>query len=83
MSLGNEKILLSVGRLDPVKGFDLLLEAASLIKDYHDIKIIIICGNSSEDLESQKLYEIATQLGISENIRFQNVIIPNLFCLFQ
>ena len=49
LSLGNEKILLSVGRLDPVKGFDLLLEAASLIKDYHDIKIIIIGGNSSED----------------------------------
>ena len=82
LSLGNEKILLSVGRLDPVKGFDLLLEAASLIKDYHDIKIIIIGGNSSEDLESQKLYEIATQLGISENIRFQNAVEQNVLAYY-
>lgn len=60
-----EKYFLSVGRLDEVKGFDLLLDAFSeLIREVNGCKLVIIGqGPLESELKSQ-----ISQLGIGEHV---------------
>lgn len=43
-----QNIILAVGRLEKVKGFDLLIDAINLKKDYFKDYQVRICGNGSE-----------------------------------
>ncbi|GHO43155.1 glycosyltransferase [Ktedonospora formicarum] len=61
-------LLLFAGRLDPFKGPDVLLRAASLMKE--DALVVIVGGRSGQDEDVYKLRELAVQLGIAERVRF-------------
>ena len=72
-SLNNKKILFYVGRLETIKGVDLLLSAFSILKFSSDIKLIII-GDGSQLLNLKKL---SSKLNISENVHFTGKIFGN------
>jgi len=64
----NKKIVLFVGRLHPVKGLDVLLEAASILqKDNHLDFVIVLIG---EGPLLQSLSNRAEALGISDSVIF-------------
>ncbi|MDI9456199.1 MAG: glycosyltransferase [Spirochaetota bacterium] len=57
----------SLGRLEPVKGFDRLLKAFALVKqEIPDASLALIGGGSMED----ELKELASSLNIQESIHF-------------
>ncbi len=62
-------ILLFAGRLDPFKGPDLLLHAASLMQE-KDAQIVIAGGNLKEDKDLQKLQVLARNLHLSNRVLF-------------
>lgn len=69
--LGKERetgLLLCVGRLAPVKGFDLALEVlARLRRDRYDVRLAL----AGEDWgEGPRLQSLAQQLGIAEHVQF-------------
>jgi len=82
LNIGDEKILLFVGRLDPIKGLNLLLEAAYLVKEFYSVKIIVIGGDSGENSEIQKLDKLAQDLGITEKVIFINAVDQNTLSYF-
>ena len=64
----NQPVLLFVGRLDPFKGPDLLLRAASMMDE--KAQIVIVGGELTGDQEVKQLQELAAQLKISKRVHF-------------
>lgn len=65
-SNNSEKYFLSIGRLHYQKGFDILLEAMSLLKLKHNY-ILKIIGNGPEEL---KLKSLAKKLKLEKHVKF-------------
>jgi D-inositol-3-phosphate glycosyltransferase len=64
----DQPVLLFVGRLDPFKGPDLLLQAAALMQK--KAQVVIVGGNANGDPEIEKLSQLACELGIQQRVRF-------------
>jgi len=70
LGLKNEKVILFVGRLDPLKGLERLLEALPKI----DAKLIIIGGDESSRGEVEKLRELSSGLGVQGKVDFRGTV---------
>jgi glycosyltransferase involved in cell wall biosynthesis len=55
----------SVGRLHPVKRFDLLLDALAHVRAHHDVELVL-CG---EGRERERLRRRARRLGLADRVR--------------
>ncbi len=61
-------VVLFVGRLDPFKGPDVLLRAASMMEE--DAQLVIVGGALSGDKDLEQLQSLATSLGLSHRVHF-------------
>ena len=57
--------IVAAGRLVPVKGFDVLIEAIALVKKHYPTVRLTICG---EGPERQRLEDLIRSLGLDENV---------------
>jgi D-inositol-3-phosphate glycosyltransferase len=64
----NLPVLLFAGRLDPFKGPDLLLRAATLMEQ--EAQIVIVGGKLDGDKDLQTLQTLASELNISQRVHF-------------
>jgi D-inositol-3-phosphate glycosyltransferase len=84
LGLQDEKILLFVGRIDPLKGIDRLLKAIPLLENSEKLRVIIIGGDAGSQAEVEKLRKLAVELGIAERITFQGIVrqeeLPYYYC---
>ncbi len=80
LGLKNEKVILFVGRLDPLKGVERLLEVLPKI----DAKLIIIGGEESGVSEIEKLRELASGLNVRGKVDFRGTVkqdeLPYFYC---
>lgn len=68
----NERVLLSVARLDPQKGLRYLVEALpAIVRDFPDTIAVFVGGGSPESRAA--LETLAATLGVRRNIRFAGV----------
>lgn len=74
LGLNASRIILYVGRLEPEKGLDLLLDAVALMKDRDGLTVLILGGGDQDGEEKERLGQRCHELGISENIRFQDAV---------
>ncbi len=66
-------VIVSIGRLVPVKGFDILLRAIAIVKRSHPaIKCYIVGGDSGSEYE--RLLQLSRDLEIKNSIQFINMI---------
>ena len=68
------KTILAVGRLEPVKGFELLLEAVSLLPAEDNYEVVIIGGEGKNEARLASLQEKARALGLGGRVSFKGVI---------
>ena len=70
------KILLSVGRLEPIKGYDVLINALSFlnISDSFDVRLLIIGGDSKSQNELERLNSLKLKHGLSNQVNFLGAI---------
>jgi D-inositol-3-phosphate glycosyltransferase len=66
----NEKVILYVGRFDPLKGLDRLFQAVSRLKYGPGFKLVIVGGDDSDQPEMTKWIETCYQLGIDDSVVF-------------
>ncbi|HEY7834255.1 MAG TPA: glycosyltransferase [Ktedonobacterales bacterium] len=69
---GGDPVLLAVGRLDPIKGSDLLLEAVSQMRT--PANLVLVGGNPDGDPELERLRGRAAALGLAERVRFPGAV---------
>jgi len=63
-------ILLYVGRFEPLKGIDKLLEAMTHLRDHRRLRLVIVGGDGNQAPESQFLKQKAANLGIEDKVLF-------------
>ncbi|AGY54746.1 Putative glycosyltransferase ytcC [Bacteroidales bacterium CF] len=63
----NDFVIVYTGRIEPIKGIKELLEAFASIKDFPDMKLLIVGSASVNDMSKnqylEKIYKIASTLG--------------------
>lgn len=75
-------VLLFVGRLDPIKGLDLLLESVAQMRTR--ARLFLVGGNPEGDLEVDRLRERAADLGIADRVVFPGAVPqPELVCYYR
>ena len=74
LGLNGEHVLLFVGRLDPLKGVDLLLQGAALLEERRNVRIIVVGGDLEGDPEVPRLAAMASQLGLADRVRFEGAV---------
>jgi len=65
---GDAPSLLFVGRLDPIKGLDLLLQSVSLMRT--PARLTVVGGDLVGDPELERLRGVAQTLGIADRVAF-------------
>ena len=72
-------VIIGVGRLNPIKKFDLLLEAFAKVHQVQSESILIIAG---EGEEKDRLIHLAKKLGVEKSVRFLGNIadVTKLYC---
>jgi D-inositol-3-phosphate glycosyltransferase len=79
LSLPDKRYILFVGRIDPVKGIDILLKAMRIVKDQGDaadaVRLLVIGGDGNHptctrDSELHKLKQLTADLGLSDMVTF-------------
>jgi len=74
LGLSDKKIILFVGRIEPLKGIDLLLNAVAPLEDKNDLRVLIIGGDPGEAEETARLGQLAANLGIGEKVAFLGAV---------
>jgi D-inositol-3-phosphate glycosyltransferase len=72
LGLDGQPTLLFVGRPDPLKGGDLLIQAASLLQQ--PATVVMVGGNLEDDPELERLRLAAQAQGLEEAVRFVGAV---------
>ena len=70
LGLNGEKVVLYVGRVEPLKGLELLLHTAAQMETCEDIKVLVVGGAAAGDAEIRRLQDIALDLEVNQVFEF-------------
>jgi D-inositol-3-phosphate glycosyltransferase len=70
----DDTILLYVGRFEPLKGLDILLEAMAYLKNSNQLRLVIVGGDGENNPGYQKLRQKTYELDISDKCLFTGPI---------
>jgi len=76
------KIVLAVGRVEPVKGFDTFINAASLLPFEDNFELIIVGGDDKSSALIAALKEKTLELGLNRRVRFTGVVEHSLLPVY-
>ncbi|MBN1161756.1 MAG: glycosyltransferase [Dehalococcoidales bacterium] len=74
LGLADEKIVLFVGRIDPLKGIDKLIYSMSLLKNIDKVRLMVVGGDENSKPELVKLKKLADALNIGEHVDFRGLV---------
>lgn len=70
----SERMILAVGRVEPVKGFDLLIRAAANLPEEDNYKVVIVGGDAASSEQIAVLKETAAHLGLQKKLLFTGLV---------
>lgn len=82
LGLTDERIVLFVGRIEPLKGIDILINAASMLDSDVDCSVIIVGGDESTSTQVRKLRDLAKVRGIENRVAFTGAVDHTLLPLY-
>ena len=74
LGLSEKKVILYVGRIEPIKGLDILVSALALLEDMGDTRLLVVGGRPGQDEELDRLKSLAARLGISDMVTFTGAV---------
>ena len=74
LGFGNGKIILFVGRIDPLKGIDKLIRAIPYLQNIQGLRLVIIGGGEHSQREIEQLQKLVRNLNIQDSITFVGLI---------
>ena len=80
----DESIILYVGRFDPIKGIDRLLEAAAYLNPLQKVRLVIIGGDGPDTPEYETLHRLSAKFGVEKAVHFVGRVeqhkLPPYYC---
>ncbi|HLF78256.1 MAG TPA: glycosyltransferase, partial [Dehalococcoidia bacterium] len=74
LGLKDERIVLFVGRIEPLKGVDILINAAALLESDVDCSVLIVGGDAGSRSQVKRLQELARTRGIEHRVAFVGAV---------
>jgi D-inositol-3-phosphate glycosyltransferase len=74
LSFDNDKIILFVGRIDPLKGIDKLIKALSHLRHIPRLRLVVVGGGERSQHEIEQLQELAFNLKIEDSVTFLGLV---------
>ena len=74
LGLADERVILFVGRIEPLKGVDILINAAAMIESDVDCTVLIVGGDASSKAQVEKLRSLAREKGIEHRVAFVGAV---------
>jgi D-inositol-3-phosphate glycosyltransferase len=74
LDLTSEHVILFVGRIEPLKGLDILINAAALLESDVDYTVLIVGGDESSASQISFLEAIAYDRGIAQRVNFVGAV---------
>ena len=74
LGFGNGKIILFVGRIDPLKGIDRLIKAVSYLQNIQGLRLVIIGGGEHSQREIEQSRKLVCNLNIQDSITFMGLV---------
>ncbi len=74
LGLAGDKIILFVGRIEPLKGVEQLLKAMPYLQNIQGLRLVIIGGDEYSQQEIEKLRKLSRELHIQDLITFRGLI---------
>ena len=74
LGLTEKRIVLSVGRIEPLKGLDILIHAMAALEDPVDTRLLVVGGTPGADPELERLESMASGLGIRDMVTFVGAV---------
>ncbi len=74
LGLRDERIVLFVGRIEPLKGVDILINAAALLESDVDCSVIIVGGDEASKSQVKRLQGLARARGIEHRVAFVGAV---------
>lgn len=69
-----EKLLLAVGRIEPLKGFDILIRALAEMTHTEQVTLVVIGGDEQAASEFSRLRSVADEVGVFDRVEFPGAI---------
>ena len=69
-----ERIILFVGRIEPLKGIDVLINVAAQLHEDENFRVLIVGGDARAEAEVTQLKQLATRLGVDHHISFVGAV---------
>jgi D-inositol-3-phosphate glycosyltransferase len=82
LGLGGGRIILFAGRVEPIKGIDVLLRAVALLGNEEGSRLIIVGGDLEGSDEVLRLRSLACELGIVDRVIFWGAVEQEKMPLF-
>jgi D-inositol-3-phosphate glycosyltransferase len=70
----DERIILFVGRIEPLKGIDILISAAAQLHDDENFQVLIVGGDARTEQQVAELRAHAERLGIDHHVSFVGAV---------
>lgn len=70
----DDGVILYVGRIEPLKGLNILLEAISLLGDNSTTRLLVVGGTLGQDNELARLKSLSLRLGIEKKVVFAGTV---------
>jgi len=74
LGFDEDKIVLFVGRIEPLKGIDQLLRAIPYLENSRRIRLVIVGGGEYDQHEMKRLRKLSNDLHIEDSITFSGLI---------
>jgi D-inositol-3-phosphate glycosyltransferase len=74
LGLNGERIVLFVGRLEPLKGIDVLINAAAILESDIECSVLIVGGDERSKAQVTRLRNLARRQGIEQRIAFVGAV---------
>jgi D-inositol-3-phosphate glycosyltransferase len=74
LGFGNGKLILFVGRIDPLKGIDNLIEALPYLWNIQGLRLLVIGGGEHSQHEIEQLRKLACNLKIQDSVAFLDLV---------
>jgi D-inositol-3-phosphate glycosyltransferase len=71
---GHLHVVLAVGRIEPLKGFDILIRAVAEMTERDHVRLIIVGGDDRAAAELDRLRAVAAEVGVLDAVTFTGAV---------